>query len=96
MVFWDGDKIRFTIDSSRSEWYTKARLVWRYGYFALKKSQTLMHKTIAKFLNLYEPPYFPFKSLTQRVYELELLDETSLTGEEFLQKNKVSSSVLWQ
>lgn len=89
MAFWDGDKILFDIDGRHSEWRTKARLVWRYGYYALKNSQALMHKTIAKFLNLYEPPYFPFTSLTQRSQELELLEETSLTGEEFLRKNKV-------
>jgi prenylcysteine oxidase/farnesylcysteine lyase len=94
LAFWDGDKIRFDIDGSHSEWRTKARLVWRYGYYALKNSQALMHKTIAKFLNLYEPPYFPFKSLTQRTYELELLEETSLTGEEFLRKNKVCLACL--
>jgi prenylcysteine oxidase/farnesylcysteine lyase len=93
LAFWDGDKIRFDIDSSHSEWRTKARLVWRYGYYALKNSQALMHKTVAKFLNLYEPPYFPFKSLTQRTYELELLEETSSTGEEFLRKNKVRHTV---
>lgn len=89
LAFWDGDHIRFDIDDSHSKWRTSARLVWRYGFFALKNSQALVQKTVAKFLNLYEPPYFPFKSLTQRTYELELLEETSLTGEEFLRKNKV-------
>lgn len=89
MAFWDGEKIRFSINEAHSSWWTSARLVWRYGYFGLTNAQKLMHKTIAKFLKLYSAPYFPFKSLTERVYELELLEETSVTGEEFLRKNKV-------
>lgn len=95
LAFWDGDQIRFDIDGSHSEWRTKARLVWRYGYYALKNSQALMQKSVGKFLSLYDAPYFPFKSLTQRTYELELLEETSLTGEEFLRKNKVSECCIW-
>ncbi|KAB5518114.1 prenylcysteine oxidase [Coniochaeta sp. 2T2.1] len=89
LAFWDGEKVRFDIDSAHSEWRTTARLVWRYGYFALKNSQALMRKTMDKFLNLYEPPYFPFKSLTQSAYELGLLEEASSAGEEFLRKNKI-------
>jgi prenylcysteine oxidase/farnesylcysteine lyase len=67
-------------------------MAWRYGYYALVNSQKLMQKTVGKFLNLYEAPHFPFESLTQRTYELELSEEVSLTGEEFLRKNKVSSA----
>lgn len=89
LAFWDGEQVRFSINENHSSWRTSARLIWRYGYFALTNSQKLMHKTIAKFLKLYTPPYFPFKSLTERVLELELLEETSVTGEEFLRKNKI-------
>jgi prenylcysteine oxidase/farnesylcysteine lyase len=89
MAIWDGDKIRFSINESHSSWWTSARLVWRYGFFALKNSQKLMHKTIGKFLKMYSAPYFPFESLTETAHELDLLAETSVTGEEFLRKNKV-------
>jgi prenylcysteine oxidase/farnesylcysteine lyase len=90
MAIWDGDKIRFSINESHSSWWTSARLVWRYGFFALRNAQQLMHKTIGKFLNMYSAPYFPFQSLTETAHELGLLEETAVTGEEFLRKNKVS------
>lgn len=89
MAIWDGDRIRFSINESHSSWWTSARLVWRYGFFALRNAQKLMHKTIGKFLNMYNEPHFPFQSLTETAQNLGLLEETSVTGEEFLRKNKI-------
>lgn len=49
----------------------------------------LVKEVVGKFLKLYEPPYFPFRSLTARTYELGLVEITGVTGEQFLAQNKV-------
>lgn len=54
-------------------------------YYAKK----LVDKTVGMFLNLYEEPMFPFRSLTERVFELGLLPMTGITGEQYLVDNKV-------
>jgi prenylcysteine oxidase/farnesylcysteine lyase len=48
-----------------------------------------MRKTVAKFLNMYEPPYFPFLSLTDTVFDLGLSDLTSVPGNAFLDANHI-------
>ena len=48
-----------------------------------------MESTIGKFLQLYEPPHFPFRSLTQRVYELDLAGAVGVTGEQLLKNNNI-------
>ncbi|GJC77524.1 farnesylcysteine lyase [Colletotrichum liriopes] len=59
--------------------------VWHGPY----KAQKLVQSTVATFLQLYEKPHFPFRSLTQRVFELDLLKATSVTGEQFLANNEI-------
>lgn len=88
--FWDGEKFVFEIDMSRNWLVNMARVIWKYGFSAPKKTQGLVAKTVERFLHLYEEPYFPFKSLTQRAYDLELTPATGATGEEFLKANGVS------
>lgn len=88
-AFWDGENIVLTIDGKDPSWWLAGKLLWRYGrspYLA----QQLMKKTVNKFLELYHSPMFPFRSLTQRAYELGLADITGITGEQFLSDNKVS------
>ncbi|KAK0713201.1 Prenylcysteine lyase-domain-containing protein [Lasiosphaeria miniovina] len=86
---WDGDSFVFTINESHSFWWNAAKVIWRYGVMAPRRTQNLMESTIAKFLRLYEEPFFPFRSLTQRTYELGLVDATGVTGEQLLKANSV-------
>lgn len=85
---WDGEKFVFTQDDSSWEWWNLAKLFWKYGT-APYKAQKLVQSTVSTFLQLYEKPHFPFRSLTQRVFELDLLKATSVTGEQFLVNNDV-------
>ncbi len=64
-------KFVYQLDNSSSSWWNYAKLFWKYGT-APYRTQKLMQAVIAKFLNLYKAPYFPFRSLTTRAYELEL------------------------
>ncbi|KAK2004002.1 prenylcysteine oxidase [Colletotrichum falcatum] len=77
---WDGEKFVFTQDDSSWNWWNLAKLFWKYGT-APYKAQKLVQSTVATFLQLYERPHFPFRSLTQRAFELDLLKATSATGE---------------
>lgn len=85
---WDGDRFVHQQDSSQWSWWNLAKLFWKYG-FAPYRAQKLMQSTVALFLKLYEPPNFPFRSLTTASYKLNLTYYTALTGEQFLAQNNV-------
>ena len=87
-AIWDGERIVFQTVAGQSFWRDAAKMIWRYGpspYYATK----LVKDTVGKFLKLYEEPWFPFESLTQRAFELGLTEITSMTGAQFLAENKV-------
>lgn len=86
---WDGKQ--FVYQQKESGWYywDIAKLFWKYG-MAPYRTQKLMQSTVAKFRKLYEYPFFPFRSLSDRALDLELTSVTSVTGEQFLAANKVS------
>ncbi|KAL1900489.1 hypothetical protein Sste5346_002210 [Sporothrix stenoceras] len=88
---WDGDRFVYTQDDRSYGWWNLVKLFWNYGS-APYRANKLMQATIRRFLSLYEAPYFPFRSLTTRAYELELTYVTSQTGAQFLEANKVSDA----
>lgn len=87
-AIWDGESFVFESSEGTSWWWDAGKMWWRYGlspYYAVK----LVKEVVSKFLQLYKEPYFPFESLTQRVYDLGLADITAITGEQLLAQNKV-------
>jgi prenylcysteine oxidase/farnesylcysteine lyase len=90
-AIWDGKTFVYQSISGQSWWWDAAKMFWKYGtspYYAIK----IVNRVVGSFLKLYEKPYFPFRSLTQRVYELELASITSITGEQLLRQNKARLS----
>ncbi|CAK4032297.1 prenylcysteine lyase [Lecanosticta acicola] len=85
VAIWNGDKFVLSLNGY---WWDLAKLFWRYGT-APVKTQSLMKKTLSKFMKLYEEPYFPFKSLTQAAQEVELLAVTAATGEQYMRENGI-------
>lgn len=90
-AIWNGKE--FVFETSEGTWWVwdTAKLFWKYGlapYRAIK----LVNGAVGLFTKLYEPPYFPFPSLTKRVVELGLAEITGATGEQVLAKNNVSFS----
>jgi len=83
---WDGEKFVFTQKSGGWAWWDITKLIWKYGW-APVRTQKLMKSITGKFLKLYDPPFFPFRSLSERVEFLA----TAMTGEELLKANNVSS-----
>lgn len=86
---WDGDEFVFTMKERDSWWWNIGRLFWKYG-IAPYRTQKLMESTIASFLEIYNRPNFPFKSLTETAMNLGLTAFTGVTGAQLLQLNNVS------
>jgi prenylcysteine oxidase / farnesylcysteine lyase len=85
---WNGEKFVYT-QKGEASWFDLAKLFWKYG-LAPMRTQRLMRSTVEKFLKLYEPPFFPFRSLSDRALDLDLTWVTAVTGEQFLAANNVS------
>ncbi|KAI0024072.1 Prenylcysteine oxidase [Xylariomycetidae sp. FL0641] len=88
---WDGSAFVYSQNSGSWDWWNLAKLFWRYGsapYYVHR----LVQDTVASFLRLYEAPYFPFRSLTERATELGLLEATGSTGQQFLEANKLAGA----
>ncbi|TGO22481.1 hypothetical protein BPAE_0166g00030 [Botrytis paeoniae] len=88
---WDGAEFVYTQKDSDWKYWDIAKMFWKYGLAPLK-TQRLMKTVVGKFLQLYEAPYFPFRSLTERIEELELKTVASVTGEQFLAQNNIEGS----
>ncbi|KAL7820759.1 hypothetical protein V8C26DRAFT_393271 [Trichoderma gracile] len=92
-AIWDGGDGGFVYETTDGTawWWDAGKLWWRYGtspYRAVK----LVKEVVGKFLKLYEGPYFPFRSLTARAYELGLVGATAVTGEQFLKQHKIDEA----
>ncbi|TVY16749.1 Farnesylcysteine lyase [Lachnellula arida] len=88
LSIWDGEKFVFTQKDSGWKYWDIAKMFWKYGLVPLR-AQRLMRSTVSKFRKLYEAPAFPFKSLSDRVLDLDLISVTSLTGEQYLKNNNI-------
>ncbi|KAI8631551.1 prenylcysteine oxidase [Xylariaceae sp. FL1651] len=85
---WDGNSFVYTQDSGAWDWVNLARLFWKYGtapYYTRK----LVQSTVTTFLRLYDEPFFPFRSLSTRAFQLNLVKVTGMTGRQFLAANKL-------
>ncbi|GAP85082.1 putative prenylcysteine oxidase [Rosellinia necatrix] len=88
---WDGDAFTYTQDSNSWDWVNLARLFWKYGT-APYYTHRLVQNTVATFLKLYEEPFFPFRSLSTRAFQLDLVKITGMTGRQFLAANKLDGA----
>ncbi|RAL60642.1 hypothetical protein DID88_009960 [Monilinia fructigena] len=88
---WDGAEFVYTQKDSDWKYWDIAKLLWKYGLAPLK-TQRLVKTVVGKFLQLYEAPYFPFRSLSERIEELDLKTVASVTGEQFLADNNIEGS----
>ena len=85
---WDGSSFRFTQSEGGYMWWSIAKLIWKYGLAPIR-TQRLMKGVVGNFFKMYDEPHFPFRSLSQVVYDLGLTTVTSATGAAFLEKNKI-------
>ncbi|KAF1984048.1 Prenylcysteine oxidase [Aulographum hederae CBS 113979] len=88
MGIWNGEEIVFKIKDSMS-WTDYGKLFWRYGLAPLK-ARSLMKEVVGKFEKMYDEPVFPWKSLSNVVYQLGLSPAvTGVTGEEYLKEKGI-------
>jgi len=85
---WNGQKFVFTQKEGGWAWWDISKLIWKYGW-APVRTNNLMKKIVGKFRQLYESPFFPFRSLSDRALDLALTEVTSMTGEQFLAANNI-------
>jgi len=86
---WNGANFVYTQKGGGS-WWNIAKMIWKYG-LAPVRTQNLMKSTVGSFRKLYEAPFFPFRSLSGRAYDLGLTAITGVTGEQLLAANNVGS-----
>ncbi|KAF9701153.1 hypothetical protein EKO04_000665 [Ascochyta lentis] len=84
---WDGKQF-VLVTREEDGWWDKARLLWRYGLAPLKTNR-LMKSVVGRFLDMYEEPVFPWKSLGEVLESQGLLDITGVTGEQYLKANGI-------
>nr|RBQ90247.1 hypothetical protein FVER53263_04685 [Fusarium verticillioides] len=87
-VIWDGYEFVFQTTEGSWAWWDLAKMFWRYG-LAPYRSKQIVDAMVKHFLKIYEAPYFPFKSLTQRAEQLGWNEITSITGEQMLKRNEI-------
>lgn len=86
---WNGKTFVYTQRDGGWKYWDIAKLLWKYGLAPIR-TQRLTKSVVGKFLKLYEFPFFPFRSLSDRALDLDLTSVTSQTGEQFLAGNSVS------
>lgn len=86
---WNGEKFVFTAKANGWYYWDIAKMLWKYGFSPIR-TQRLTKATVGRFLKLYEAPFFPFRSLTERAIDLDLINVTAVTGRQYLEANNVS------
>ncbi|CZT42570.1 related to prenylcysteine lyase [Rhynchosporium secalis] len=87
---WNGKTFVYTQKDSGWKYWDIAKLLWKYGLAPIR-TQRLSKSIVGKFLKLYEFPFFPFRSLSDRLFDLGLTSVTSQTGEQLLTANKIGA-----
>ena len=87
---WNGHEF-LIVTRAEDGWWDKAKLLWRYGTAPLWTNR-LMKRAVGKFLTMYDEPVFPWKSLSDVVEQVGLLDTTGVTGEQYLKTNGIGEA----
>ena len=88
---WDGTQFAFKQSSSDGRWqgyWDVVKLLWKYGVSPIRV-QRLTQDMLGRFLQMYEKPVFPFKTLQGAVEEIELMHLMALTGEELMKEKGI-------
>ncbi|KAF2031842.1 Prenylcysteine oxidase [Setomelanomma holmii] len=86
---WNGQEF-VLITTQEDNWWDKAKLLWKYGTAPLWTNR-LMKKAVGKFLTMYDEPVFPWKSLSDVVERVGLLDAVGVTGEQYVDANGIGN-----
>jgi prenylcysteine oxidase/farnesylcysteine lyase len=87
---WNGHEF-VVVTKAGDTWWDKAKLLWRYGAAPLWTNR-LMKSAVGKFFEMYDEPVFPWKSLSDAVERVGLLEATGVTGEQYLKTNGIGEA----
>ncbi|KAI4668443.1 uncharacterized protein J4E78_002270 [Alternaria triticimaculans] len=87
---WNGQEF-VVVTKAGDTWWDKAKLLWRYGAAPLWTNR-LMKSAVGKFFEMYDEPVFPWKSLSDAVERVGLLEATGVTGEQYLRTNGIGEA----
>jgi len=87
---YNGEAWVYMQSSEDSNWWTGAKLLWKYGLAPIR-TQNLMKETTGKFFKMYDAPHFPFSDLSQTIYDVGLTDIIASTGEQYLKGNNIEA-----
>lgn len=91
---WNGEKFVF-MQSHSFGWWERLKLLLRYGLAPIR-TKHLVDRAAAKFSKLYEPPLFPFSSLTSAVVEIDLHGPVGLPGNQLLAAHGIQGRFPWE
>lgn len=84
---WDGQNLVFLQSDGSYSWWNTVKILWKYGLSPIR-TRNLMKVTVNKFLLMYGPPFFPFKSIGEVVHAIGLT-AVSTPSQSFLDQNKI-------
>lgn len=87
---WNGEEF-LIVTRAEDNWWDKAKLLWRYGTAPLWTNR-LMKRAVGAFLTMYDEPIFPWKSLSDVVEQVGLLEVVGVTGEQYLKANGIGEA----
>ncbi|EKD14227.1 uncharacterized protein L3040_003634 [Drepanopeziza brunnea f. sp. 'multigermtubi'] len=87
---WNGNSFVYTQNTGMQFWDV-AKLFWKYGLDPMRIDR-LVQSVVGRFKKLYEGPFFPFRSLSDRARELDLASVSSQTGAQLIAANGIRAS----
>ncbi|KAI9052568.1 hypothetical protein LZ554_003911 [Drepanopeziza brunnea f. sp. 'monogermtubi'] len=87
---WNGKSFVYTQQNTGWEYWDMAKLLWKYGLAPIR-TERLVQSVVGRFRKLYEHPFFPFRSLSDRALDLDLASITSQTGAQLLAANNIGA-----
>ncbi|KAF8531007.1 Prenylcysteine lyase [Gautieria morchelliformis] len=92
MGIWDGAEFRFRASQKNGEfgWWDLARLLWRYGMDAPRRSQSLVEGFVKQYMPIYEPSTPSWENVTDISNHLNLSASASVTTVEYFDALKIN------
>ncbi|KAK5734331.1 hypothetical protein LTR17_008995 [Elasticomyces elasticus] len=89
---YDGTSFVYIQESDSLTWWESAAALWKWGFLAPYRTKRLMKSVTGRFDKMYDEPHFPFASLTRTAADLDLLDVTASTGEQYISENGITAA----
>ncbi|TFL03633.1 Prenylcysteine lyase-domain-containing protein [Pterulicium gracile] len=90
---WDGSNVIFAVTSS---WWDYPKMIWRYGFKAPKRTDTLVKTMIERYLSLYSPHPPRWDNITSLASTLQWNDLITQSTADWLQSQGVSKQFIYE